>query len=142
MKKSYEKNEMFESSQMTILIAYSFFGVILILESLLMGWEKWALILIAGGLVLSWFLHISGILTPQFRIWTYSILMMATFFFYGIHKTSTYDVAGVMAVVIMIYVMTGMKELIGLCMAAYYFTFIYGIIIMITDGDEFDSLVV
>ncbi len=142
MKNKYEKNEMFVSSQMTILISYSLFAVILIGESLLMDWEKWVLFLIAGGLMIAWSLHISGLLTPDLRIWTYSILMMATFFFYGIHTTSTYDLAGVIIVVIMIYIMTGMKSLILLCMGSYYFTFFYGIVLMLEEGENFDSLVV
>ncbi|MCR5651105.1 MAG: response regulator [Lachnospiraceae bacterium] len=142
MKKSFERNEMFKSSQMTILISYSLFGVILIGESLLMNWEKWAIFLIMAGLILAWFLHIGDLLTPDVRIWTYSLLMMATFFFYGIHQTSTFDLAGVMAVVIMIYIMTGMKSLIILCIFSYYITFLYGILSMIASGEVFDSLVV
>ena len=41
-----------ETSHNTILFCYTLFSVILIGEALLLSWEKWALILIAAGVVL------------------------------------------------------------------------------------------
>ena len=137
-----EKNEVFKTSHMMILVAYTIFSVILIGESLLMSWEKWALIVIGISLLMSWTIHIRQMLNPHSRLWIYSLLMMGTFFFYGIHETSTFDLAVVMAAVIILYTMTGIKELITLCQVTYYLTMAYEIIQMVYSGKELDSLVI
>ena len=122
-----EENELYKSSHLMILISYTMFSVILCGESLLMGWEKWARVLIVFGLTLAWVTHIRRWMTEHVRLWMYSLLMMATFFFYGIHLTSTFDIAVVMLIVIMIYTMTGQKALIILCQATYFITFAYDV---------------
>ena len=137
-----EKNQLFNTSHILILGAYTFFSVILIGESLLMSWEKWALIVIGAALVMSWIIHIKQTLDPHARLWVYSLLMMGTFFFYGVHETSTFDLAVIMSALIILYTMTGIKELINLCLLTYYLTMIYELILMIRGGTMFDALVI
>ncbi|MCR5358003.1 MAG: response regulator [Lachnospiraceae bacterium] len=142
MGKDVEKSNLFETSHIMILIAYSILSVTLIAESFLMQWEKWALILIAVGVLLSWWLHIRQYLSDSNRLWVYSLLMMATFFFYGTHDTSTFDLAIVMAIAIMLFIMTGIKKLIYLCQFTYYLTMAYELINMAKNGYTFDGLVI
>jgi len=137
-----EENELYKSAHLMILLSYTMFSVILCGESLLMGWEKWALVLIVFGLALAWVTHIRHWMTEYVRLWMYSLLMMATFFFYGIHVTSTFDIAVVMLVVVMIYTMTGYASLLNLCMITYFVTFAYGLASMYLQGETFDPLVV
>ncbi|MCR5802408.1 MAG: hypothetical protein K6G57_08775 [Lachnospiraceae bacterium] len=40
-----------------------------------------------------WFMHLNNILTSYQRLWVYSFLMMLMAAFYGIHLTSTYELA-------------------------------------------------
>ncbi|MBE5902023.1 MAG: response regulator [Lachnospiraceae bacterium] len=140
MKNFTFKNELFQASHMMILICYSIFSLILVGESLLLSWEKWALIPIVAALIGSWVLHMMQILSERARIWVYSLLMMVTAFFYGIHLTSTYDLALVISGVIMIYTMTGIPSLITLWQISYYITMGYDIIIMTGNGTKLDSL--
>ncbi len=140
MEKKLEQNELFQSSHLMILNCYTIFSAILLGESLLLGWEKWALVLIVCAVVASWTLHIRQRLDDTARIWIYSTLMMVTFFFYGIHQTSTFDIAAVMLAVIMIYTMTGIKALITLCQITFYITFAFDIITMVSAGQVMDSL--
>ncbi|MCR4779778.1 MAG: response regulator [Ruminiclostridium sp.] len=142
MRKDTEKNEMFQASHLMILISYTIFSAILITESLLLNWEKWALFLIVAGVAASWILHIRQTLSDNQRIWTYSILMMCTFFFYGSHTTSTYDLAVVMSAVITLYTMTGIKSLITLCQITYYITLGYELWLLISEDYEFDILTI
>ena len=79
--KVIERNELFKTSHMVILIAFTVFSLILMGESFLMGWEKWALVVIFVGIAISWTLHIRQILTEYNRLWVYSFFMMGTFFF-------------------------------------------------------------
>lgn len=135
-----EKSELFKSSHLMILKSYSIFAVILITESLLLGWERWAIILVAAGILGSWMLHFGQTLSEYHRLWVYSILMMVTFFFYGIHLTSTFDMALVMSTVIVLYVMTGLKAFVTLCQFTFYATFIYDMVVMLSQKAEFDVL--
>ncbi|MBQ6128334.1 MAG: response regulator [Lachnospiraceae bacterium] len=137
-----EKNELFKDSHLMILKSYSIFAVVLVTESLLMGWERWAILLILAGIVGSWGLHFGQILSDYHRLWVYSILMMVTYFFYGIHLTSTFDMALVMSAVIVLYIMTGIKAFVTLCQLTFYVTFVYDIISLISQGEVFDTLAV
>ena len=123
-----------------LLISYTIFSVILIGESLLMGWEIWALFPIAFGVILSWTMHLTNSVSPDLRIWMYSLLMMGTFFFYGVHDTSTFDLAIVISAVIILYTMTARKRLITLAQCTYYATMVYEIVTMVINGVSFDVL--
>ena len=138
--KGIERNELFKTSHMVILVAFTIFSLILVGESFLMGWEKWALVIIFFSLLISWTLHIRQMLTENSRLWVYSFFMMGTFFFYGIHETSTFDLATVMSAVIILFTMTGMKKLITLCLLTYYLTMAYELISMAHNGYVFNPL--
>lgn len=137
-----DKNDLFMSSHLTLLLSYTIFALILIMESLIMGWETWVLFLIGGGVIISWGLHIKHDTPPDVRIWIYAALMMFTFFFYGTHRTSTFDLAVVISAVIVLYTMTGKKGLITLCQITYYLTMGYELITMAIAGETFDALVI
>ncbi len=130
------------SSQIMMVTSYTIFSVILIGESFLMNWEMWACILIAAGVGISWFMHVNRIGSDSLRLWTVSLLMMATYFFYGSHITSTYDLAIVMSAVILLYTMTGIHGLITLCQITYYITMAFEVYQLIRAGEEFDALLI
>ena len=139
---STNDKELFQSSHLTILISYTIFATILVVESLLLGWEKWALILIIGGIIAAWALHIRHTTPSNVRLWLYAVLMMGCYFFYGIHQTSTFDLALVMAAIIMLHTMTGRKAFINLCQFTFYITMAYEVVLMILDKEVFDVLVI
>ena len=136
------ENDLFQSSHLTILVSYTIFAAILVAESLLLGWESWALLVIIAGISVAWVLHIRHNTPPAIRLWLYAVLMMGCYFFYGIHQTSTFDLALVMAAIIMIHTMTGRKPLITLCQFTFYVTMAYEITVMIHSGEVFDALVI
>ena len=47
-----KEDDLFQSSHLTLLVSYTIFAAILVVESFLMGWELWALLLVAGLLFL------------------------------------------------------------------------------------------
>ena len=73
-----KENELFQTAHIMILICYTIFATILIGESLLLGWERWTLVLIAAGIVVGWIIHIRASLLEYTRLWIYS-LTPATF---------------------------------------------------------------
>ncbi|MCR5701019.1 MAG: response regulator [Lachnospiraceae bacterium] len=142
MKKVEERNELFQTSQMTILLSYTIFSGILTVESILLGWEMWAVLLILMGVGVSWFIHIQQRFNEKYRVWIYSIFIMFTFFFYGSHPTSVFDTVAVMSIVLILFTMTGIRSLITFLQILYYITFAYGIVSMWRAGEKFDSLVI
>ena len=142
MSTTKENNDLFQTSHLTLLVSYSVFALILVVESLLLEWEKWALVLIVLGIGAAWVLHIRHNTPPVVRIWLYAILMMGSYFFYGIHQTSTFDLALVMAAIIMLNTMTGKKPLITLCQFTFYITMAYELIMMVSSGEAFDALLI
>ena len=44
MSTTKSNDDLFQTSHLTLLISYTIFAIILIVESLLLGWEKWAII--------------------------------------------------------------------------------------------------
>ena len=125
-----EQNELFHSSHLMLLITYTAFTVILIGESFLMGWEKWPLLLISAAVIVCWIMHFRQEASSSVRIWIYAVLMMCTSFFYGIHLTSTFDLAVVMAALIVLFTMTGMKSMMPSDLLYYHGLRFYA------DGDE------
>ncbi|MBR4759745.1 MAG: response regulator [Lachnospiraceae bacterium] len=142
MKEDLGRNELFQTAHLMILIVYTLFSAILMIVSMLLGWENWALIPLAAGVAFSWALHIHQRIPEKMRLWTYSLLMMLTAFFYGIHATSTYDLAVAMCAILLIFILTGIPALINLGMITYYITFTYDIVAYVKSGGEVDSLFV
>ncbi|MBO4882742.1 MAG: response regulator [Lachnospiraceae bacterium] len=142
MDRNKVRNETYKQSHLIILIVYTVMSVVLIIESFIMDWEKWAIMLVVAVLITSWFMHIRSVLRDRDRLWLYSCLMMVTYFFYGVHLTSTFDMALVMCVVIAIYTMTGEKPLVRMCQVFYMVTLGFDLVTMISQGEEVTPLLV
>ncbi len=138
--KSLEKSNLFQASQLTILLSLSVFSVILAAEAVLMSWELWPLIPILIGLVVSWMMHIQQRLTDKQRLWLYTTFVMFSFFYYGSHSTSVFDTVAVMAMIMILYTMVCIKPLITFLQLIYYLTLGYGLMILRQAGAEFDAL--
>ena len=138
--KHFEKNNLFQASQLTILLSCSVFFMILIAEAFLMGWELWPLIPIVIGLIVSWMMHIQQRLTDKQRLWLYSTFIMFSFVYYGSHRTSVFDTVAVMALIMILYTMVCIKPLITFLQLIYYLTLGYGLLMMWRSGEVFDSL--
>ena len=142
MNKNTGENSTFQTSHLMILILLSLFSVILIGESLLMGWETWMVFIIFLAALGCWVMHLRNILTSYQRIWVYSILMMFLAAFYGIHLTSTYDLSGVIIACIVLFTMTGIEALINLWQVTYFFVLGYDLVVMWQQDYTFDGLTI
>ncbi|MBR1477009.1 MAG: response regulator [Lachnospiraceae bacterium] len=140
MGNDYRDREVTRTAHLLILISYSVFTAMLVGESFLLGWETWTAPLLIIGVLGCWGIHFLQKFSDDHRLWIYAILMMATFFFYGIHETSMYDTAPVMCLVIMIYSVTSKRGLLHLCLISYFVTMSYDIAAKIFGGAKWDSL--
>ncbi len=122
-----------------ILICYTIFSCALTGESLLLGWETWATVLLPAGVIAGWTLHIRNRLPMAVRLDIYTVLMMLIFFFFGIHETSMFDLAPVMITVMVLYSFTEKYSTIKICMITYYLTMGYDLFLYM-DGFAEEAL--
>ncbi|MCR4841227.1 MAG: response regulator [Lachnospiraceae bacterium] len=137
-----ERFEFFKFSHLIIVVAYSIFVAMHVIISFLLGWEKWILLPILAGLMVCWFLHIKAILTDTQRSWVYAGIMMANYFVYGTHITSTFDHIVIMISLLLLYTLTSQKGLIYLGQIVYYVTMTYDIYQLYQNGTTFDALLI
>ena len=114
-----------------ILIYNTLFMTALIIGSVFLGWETAGAVLLFLGLVASWLMHITGKMPASIRLWLYVILTMLTFFFYGIHEAGIYELAPVMAVIILMYTVTEIQSFVRICAVTYYVTMCYNFIFIL-----------
>ena len=111
-------------------------------ESLLLGWDMKAVVLLLLALGASWGLHITESIPESYRLWMYFILTMLTFFFYGIHETSIYDLAPVMIIAIILFSAAENHRIIKLCVVTYFLTMGYDLVFVLEESAEISVLVV
>lgn len=114
-----------------ILTYYTILSCALIAESLLMGWERWALLLLPVGVIAGWALHIRNRMPLDVRLDLYMVLTMVVFFFYGIHETSVFDLAPLIIMVMILYSSTEKYRTIKICMFTYYITVAYDMVFVL-----------
>ena len=135
-----EKNDMFRTGNLVLLMGYTIFAIMHVVITFLLGWDKWVLFVIGAFVGICWGIHIKSIFTSSQRLWVIAFIMMINYFIYGVHMTSTYDLAIVMAAIMMLFIMTEIKPLITLCQITYYISMTYDLVKYAMDGGKFDIL--
>ena len=126
--------------QLVILLVCTIMIFVLSGESILLGWDKAAIVLLALGIAAGWYVYFTEKIPESVRLWMYFILTMLSFFFYGIHETSIYDLAPVMILVIIMYSATEKYNMIRLCVATYFLTMTYDFVFVLGLSTEFSLL--
>ena len=126
----YEQEKQ-RQTHLLILLCYTFYTLALIPHSIINGWDMGAVVLIILGLCASWVMHITERIPALTRLWLYITLMMLTFFFYGIHETSVYNLATVMTALILVYSPTNDRRFIRVCAISYYLTMCYDFVFVL-----------
>lgn len=137
----YEQEKQRETN-LLLLLVYTVLIIVLTVESLLLGWEMGAVVLLLLGAVVSWWIHVTEIIPCEIRVWLYFVLSMLAFFFYGIHETSMYDLAPTMILVIILYSATEQYRMIQFCVVTYILTMGYDFLFVIGDSAEVSVLAV
>lgn len=127
-------------THLLVLLVYTFFTIALVGESFLMGWDTGAVVLLLMALIASWVIHVTEIVPDTGRIWIYFILTLLTFFFYGIHETSIFDIAPVMIVIIILFSSLEQYIYIKLCILTYCLTMLYDFIFVINGTIDMSAL--
>ncbi len=142
MEEIFKKNGMLSGSHLIILIGNTVMSSLLVVESLRNSWETWAVVLISIMGIMCWVMHIIQFGTDNERTWIYAICMMITFFYYGVHPTSRFDMSAIMGAIIMLFTMAGVSALVLMAQVIYYVTLSYNIIAYYINDGAFDSLTI
>ncbi len=129
-------------THLMILLCCTIFTIVLTGESILLGWEPGAVVLLLIGIAACWVLHVTEKFSGSARIWFYFVVTMLEIFFYGMHETSMYDLAPLMVFLILMYSATEMCSLINFCMITYYFVMCYDFLFVLGGSAKFDALTV
>lgn len=135
-----EDKERQQAAYLSVLICGTIFITILIGESYLLGWEMSTPLLIFVGVVICWWVHLTKRLPQEVSLWINVVLTMITFFFYGSHEISIYDLAPVIIILMILYASTEMQNIVNLCMITYYVTILYDFIFVLHGFAGFDAL--
>ncbi len=127
-------------THLTILMCYTILTLVLSVEAFLMKWDMSAVVLLLLGILLNWWVHITEKIPSQTKLWLYFGLSMLAFFYYGIHETSMYDIAMVMIVIMVIYSVAEMNSIINCCMATYYLTMGYDLLVVTNGATQWNLL--
>lgn len=137
----YEKEKQRET-HLIVLLVYTFFTLILTGESLLLGWEVGAIVLLLSALIGCWVIYITDMVAGGMRLWLYFALTMISCFFYGIHETSIFDLAPLMILIMILFSITEKTSIIRLCVITYYLTMCYDFVFVLNHAIEFTALTV
>lgn len=129
-------------THLVVLLVYTFFTIILTGESLLIGWEIGAIVLLLSALVGSWVIYITDLVSGGMRLWLYYGMTMVSCFFYGIHETSVFDLAPLMILIMILFSIVEKRSMIYLSVLCYYLTMLYDFIIVFGKSVDISSLTV
>ncbi|MCH5344401.1 MAG: response regulator, partial [Acetatifactor sp.] len=126
----YEQEKQ-RSTHFMILLCNTIFMITLTGDAIFLGWEAGAVVLLILGLIASWSMHIIEKIPEAVRLWLYTVLTMLAFFFFGIHETSIYEMAPIMAMVIFMYTVAEDYNLVRFCAITYYLTMCYNFVFLL-----------
>ncbi|MCR5452808.1 MAG: HAMP domain-containing histidine kinase, partial [Lachnospiraceae bacterium] len=122
-----------------VVISFTIAGLGLLAETILLGWEPWAIPLVASMICALWIIHIKRYFIVQNRTYVYGILFLTGAFFHGIHKTSLYDISLIMCLIFFVFSMLEETVIIDFGIIIYLFLMGYQVFVLHNEA-EFNSM--
>ncbi|MBO4914693.1 MAG: response regulator [Oscillospiraceae bacterium] len=115
-------------SHVALVMAAVAFSLALVVLGIVFGWETWTIpvVIVGGGVCLT--LHVARIASEHERLVVYSIILLLELFYYSVKAGSVYDITPVIAIMIVLFAMTGNKSLIYFCIAVGYAGMVFHLI--------------
>lgn len=101
------------------------FSVMLCLVTVIRAWEFWMVPLVAAGCVSVWLLHIGRLGSDTLYENLCAGLMLTEFFFFGVHRSSVFDVPAVASILILALFMLNKKWVMHVIAALYGLIILY-----------------
>ncbi len=108
------------------------FSVMLIVITIVMSWELWMVPLIMLGNFSVWFLHIGRLGSGMLYESLCAGLMMIEFFFFGVHRSSLFDMPAVACIMVLVLFMLDKKRMLYIIGILYVLGLLYHYLVLRT----------
>lgn len=120
------------SRHLLLAVIVTVFSAMLILVTVLISWELWVIPLIMVGSISVWLLHITRAGSDIFYENLCAALLLAEFFFFGVHKDSLFEMPAVACIMTLTLFMLNRKWMLHTIVALYMLELLYHILILRT----------
>lgn len=127
------------SQHLLLAVITTIFSGIIIALTLFMKWEIWVIALIAAGCFTVWCLHVAKTGSNVLYENLCAGLMLAEFFFFGVHESSLFDIATISCVLIIVLFMLNKKWIVYMIDSIYVLTLLYHAFILHTISYPMDD---
>lgn len=117
----------------------SILSTLLSLITLSMSWEFWTVPLMVVGCLVVWWLHIGRVGSEILYENICTGLLLIEFFFFGVHKTSLFDIPLVACISLLLLSLLNRKRLLYLVVALYTFQLLYHFFLLHTISSDMRS---
>ncbi len=117
----------------------SILSTLLSLITLTMAWEFWTVPLMVAGCLVVWWLHIGRIGSEILYENICTGLLLIEFFFFGVHKTSLFDIPLLACIALLLLSLLNRKRLLYLVVALYVFQLLYHFLLLNTISADMRS---
>ena len=122
-----------------VLLCHTILSCTMIVYSIAKGGEALSVVLLSLALTANWIIHFTEMFSSSVQLWIYTILLMLTFFFYGTHEQSVFDMAPIVLGFMLVYTPTEERSFIRICAATYYFTMCYDFLFLPAGSEALPS---
>lgn len=126
------------SRHLLLAVMTTVFSGMLIFVTLIMGWEFWAVLLMAAGCFYVWFLHIARVGSDVFYENLSAGLLLIEFFFFSVHESSLFDIPAVASILILALFMLNKKWVLYTIEALYVLALLYHALIFHTISPQIE----
>lgn len=120
------------SQHLFLAVIITVFSGMMILITVAMSWEFWMIPLILAGNFSVWFLHIGRLAQETYYENLCVGVMMVEFFFFGVHRTSLFDMPAVACIMVLSLFMLNKKWMLHMIGGLYLLSLLYHFLILHT----------
>lgn len=124
------------SRHLLLAVIITVLSSILSLVTLVMAWEFWVILLVTAGCFSVWILHIAKLGSDAFYENLCAGLMLAEFFFFGVHESSLFDIPAVACILALALFMLNKKWILHMIAALYVLELLYHGLILHTISSQ------
>ncbi|MBQ9460087.1 MAG: response regulator [Oscillospiraceae bacterium] len=99
-------------SHVALVVTVSAFSAVLIALNRMLGWELWTIPVVVVGVIISIVMHVGRLSSERSRLAVFATILLLELFYYSVKAETVYDSTPVVAIVLILFAMTGYKSLI------------------------------
>ena len=122
--KHQQSNDLQNALHLVILIAFSVFALLLVIDIILLGWQFWPIPLIIMGLSVAWFVHVAQPVEAGVRLWIYGFFAVLLVLLFTLVTDNIYDLTPTALIGILLFSLAGELGIVYLYILSYYAYFL------------------